>query len=305
MGTPDFAVASLKKLIESKNEISLVITQPDKPKGRGYILTPPPVKKFAIENNLEVFQPKTLKTDETLEKISNINPDVIVVVAYGKILPKNIIDMPKYGCINVHASLLPKYRGAAPIQWAIINGEKKTGVTTMYMDEGLDTGDMLLKEETEILSDETVEELHDKLSYMGANLLIKTLDALISKKIVPQKQQNDQFSYAPMINKNIALINWNKIANEIHNFIRGLKPWPAAYTYLNSKHFKIHKSHPVVFDGQFEPSEVISVNPLIVGCKNNTALELIEVQYEGKKRMNAKEFIKGHKIELKTKLGVK
>ncbi len=302
MGTPDFAAKSLKSLIDSKYDVCAVFTQPDKPKGRGYKLTPSEVKKLALENNIEVFQPAKLKTGEAFDIIKELNPDIIVVVAYGKILPKEIIEFPKYGCINVHGSLLPKYRGAAPIQWSVINGERKTGVTTMYMDEGLDTGDMILKEETDILENETSGELYERLSVLGAKLLIKTIEEIESGSTKREKQDNNNFSYAPMLNKDMALIDWNKSADEIHNLIRGLNPWPIAFSYINGKRVKIYKSCISNLVGKV-PGEVISEKPFVISCGENTAIELLEVQYEGKKRMSSGDFLRGYKIEKNMKLG--
>ena len=302
MGTPDFAAKSLKSLIDSKYDVCAVFTQPDKPKGRGYKLTPSDVKKLALENNIEVFQPAKLKTGEAFDIIKELNPDIIVVVAYGKILPKEIIEFPKYGCINVHGSLLPKYRGAAPIQWSVINGERKTGVTTMYMDEGLDTGDMILKEETDILENETSGELYERLSVLGAKLLIKTIEEIENGSTKREKQDNNNFSYAPMLNKDMALIDWNKSADEIHNLIRGLNPWPIAFSYINGKRVKIYKSCISNLVGKV-PGEVISEKPFVISCGENTAIELLEVQYEGKKRMSSGDFLRGYKIEKNMKLG--
>ena len=241
MGTPDFAVPCLQKLIKNHNVIA-VFSQPDKPVGRKQVLMPTPVKACAIEHNIDVFQPTSLKNDDVSAQIENMNADVIVVVAYGKILPKRILEAAKYGCINVHASLLPKYRGAAPIQWAVINGDKETGVTVMQMDEGLDTGDMLRIEKTEIGENETSEELFNRLSLIGADALIKALDDIekgISKPIPQGKSDN---SYAEKITKALSPIDWNKSAVEVHNLVRGLQTWPCAQTKLNGKNIKIHKS---------------------------------------------------------------
>lgn len=225
MGTPDFAVVSLENLINTgKHQIEGVFTQPDKPKGRGYTVTFSPVKDCAISHNIPVYQPETLKDGKAFEIIKELKPDVIVVAAYGKILPKEILDFPKYGCVNVHGSLLPKYRGAAPIQWSVLNGEKETGVTTMYMSEGLDTGDMLLKESTEIGENETAGHLFDRISEMGAELICKTLDALEKGEITPVKQDDALSSYSPMLSKKICPIDWSKSAKEVHNKIRGLNP---------------------------------------------------------------------------------
>lgn len=302
MGTPDFAIPCLKSLIKSEHNVCGVFTQPDKPKGRGHKVSSPPIKELAVQNEIEVFQPKSLKDDETFSIIKKLNPEIIIVVAYGKILPKNIIDYPKYGCINVHASLLPKYRGAAPIQWCVINGEKRTGVTTMYMDVGLDTGDMLLKSETVISDNETSGELHDKLSLIGAELLIETLEKIKNNTIERKKQNDAESSYSPMISKSLCNIDWNKKADEVHNLIRGLNPWPTASTLLNGKVLKIHKTKVSDVKGT-DPGRVVSISPLIVSCADNTAIEVLEVQMEGKKKMCADEFLRGHKININEMLG--
>ena len=302
MGTPNFAIPCLKALIESENELCGVFTQPDKPKGRGHKVSFSPVKELALKNEIKVFQPKSLKNDEALSIIKNLNPEIIIVVAYGKILPKEIIEYPKYGCVNVHASLLPKYRGAAPIQWCVINGEDRTGVTTMYMDVGLDTGDILLKAETNIDNNETSGELHDRLSIIGANLLIETIEKIKDNTIKREKQNNNESSYSPMLNKSLCNIDWNKKSNEIHNLVRGLNPWPTASTILDSKTLKIHKTKVCNIKGT-EPGEIISTSPLIVSCADNTTLEILEVQLEGKKKMSTDEFLRGHKIDINKKLG--
>ncbi len=303
MGTPDFAVPCLEKLIESGHNVKAVISQTDKPVGRKQILTPPEVKKCALEHGIEVFQPKSLKNDEAFDFIKKVNPEIIVVVAYGKILPKCIIDYPKYGCINVHASLLPMYRGAAPIQWAVLNGDKKTGVTVMQMDEGLDTGDMLLQKETDIEPNETSAELFDRLSQIGANALIECLEDIKNGNIIPKKQPENDCEYAKMITKELCPIDWSKDATQIHNQIRGLQTWPVATTLLNGKTLKIHKS--VVSDAVGKMAgEVIDNNKkLVVSCGNNTAIEILEVQLDGKKRMPVKDFLQGNSIEIDEILG--
>jgi len=300
MGTPEFAVPCLKSLLDAGHDVCAVFTQPDKPKGRGYALTPPPVKELAVQHGIEVFQPITLRTAEAAETVRVLNPEVIVVVAYGKILPKEILDIPALGCINVHASLLPKYRGAAPIQWSVINGDKVTGVTTMYMAEGLDTGDMLLTDKTEIGSDETSGELHDRLSLMGAQLIVKTLHAVENRtaKRIPQTDENT--CYAPMLSKELSRIDWSKQANEIHNLIRGLSPWPTASTIYNDKILKVHRSK--IVDGYTGNVGQIAdlTGPFIVCCGEGTAIELVEVQYEGGKRMGGKDFLRGHPADIGT-----
>lgn len=293
MGTPEFSVPCLKSLIKEGHKISAVYTQSDKPKGRGNKLAMPPVKEVALENNLPVFQPKTLKIEEEYQRIKEINPDVIVVVAYGKILPKNILDIPKYGCINVHASLLPAYRGAGPIQWCVINGEKKTGITTMQMSEGLDTGDMLLKEEVEILPNETSGELHDRLMNIGADLLIRTLNQLDS--ITPEKQDDSVSNYAPMLTKALCPINWEDSATKVHNLVRGLNPWPVATAEFNDKSLKIYETEPIERKGR--PGEILSLNPFIVACGEGAVI-VKSLQREGKKRMASEDFVRGVQIKI-------
>lgn len=303
MGTPEFALPSLEKLIEEKYDICAVFTKPDKPQGRKRIITPPPVKVFAQEHGLQVFQPEKLKIRETYDLIKSLNPDAIVVVAYGKILPKNIIDMPKYGCINVHGSLLPRYRGAAPIQWSIINGDKVTGISTMFIDEGLDTGDILLQSKVSINGDETSEELKKRLSVIGADLLIKTLKELENGTLERIKQDDSQATLSPPLDKITGDIDWQKTAQEIHNLVRGSNPWPIAHTLLRGKNFKIYKSRISTYRSYY-PGKVISTDPLIVGCGNNTSLELLEVQIEGKKRMTASDFSRGYRLTNKTTFGI-
>lgn len=303
MGTPEFALPSLEKLIEENYDICAVFTKPDKPQGRKRIITPPPVKVFAQEHGLQVFQPEKLKIRETYDLIKNLNPDAIVVVAYGKILPKNIIDMPKYGCINVHGSLLPRYRGAAPIQWSIINGDKVTGISTMFMDEGLDTGDILLQSKVSINGDETSEELKKRLSVIGADLLIKTLKELENGTLERIKQDDSQATLSPPLDKITGDIDWQKTAQEIHNLVRGSNPWPIAHTLLRGKNFKIYKTRVSTYRSYY-PGKVISTDPLIVGCGNNTSLELLEVQIEGKKRMTASDFSRGYRLTNKTTFGI-
>lgn len=304
MGTPEFAVPSFRKIIFSKHNIVGAFTQPDKPKGRGYKLSFSAVKEEALKQNIKVYQPPRIKDPEVINIIKGLNPDVIVVVAYGKILPKEIIDFPKYGCINVHASLLPKYRGAAPIQWSIINGEKITGITTMYMNEGLDTGDIILKKSVEIEDNETSNELSNKLSIIGANLLLETLDLINIGELYCIKQNNEDASYAPMINRSLSWIDWNKSAKEIHDLVRGLNSWPSATTKIDGKIFKIHKTK--VYEEKIENEEsgkIISISPFVVSCGYNTLLEIIELQCEGKKRMLSSDFLRGHKLTINTKLG--
>ncbi len=302
MGTPEFAVASLQALIDNKNNVVGVYSQPDKPKGRGHKLQYTPVKEVAVENNIKVFQPTTLKTQEALEEFKALKPDLAVVVAYGKILPKEILEVPTYGCINVHASLLPKYRGAGPIQWSVLNGEKVTGVTTMYMAEGLDTGDMILKSETEIGENETASELHDRLAVIGAELLLDTLK-LIEQGNAPRTPQNDEeSSYAPMLTKELCPIDFNKNAKLVHNQIRGLSTWPCAVTMLDGKRIKVYNSE-VVNGYKGKPGELLDNKKFIVACGDNTAIKFTSVQYEGSKRMNSEDFLRGKQVSTGIILG--
>ena len=299
MGTPDFAVPCLEALCDT-HEVAAVFTQPDKPKGRKYTLTPPPVKVAALERGVRVFQPKTLKDGEALEIIKNIDPDVIAVVAYGKILPKEILDFPKYGCVNVHASLLPKYRGAAPIQWALMCGESESGVTTMQMDEGLDTGDMLMKSAVKIDENETCDKLHDKLSELGAELIVKTLASLEKGEIIPEKQGESPTPYAAMIDRSLCEIDWNASASEVHNKIRAMSPAPAAITTLGGKRVKIFLSE--ISDKTGACGEIVSVDPLTVACKTGSVV-IKELQLEGKKRMTAKSFLAGRPLKTGSRFG--
>ncbi len=303
MGTPEFALPSLENIINSGYEVCAVFTKPDKPQGRKKIITPPPVKVFAESKGIKVFQPEKLKTPETAQILEELSPNLIVVVAYGKILPKNIIEMPKYGCINVHGSLLPKYRGAAPIQWSIINGDTTTGITTMYMNEGLDTGDIILQDKIFINENETSGELKERLAKIGADLLIKTLKELESDNIHPIPQNDDEATLSPPLDKITGDIDWQKSAQEIHNLIRGSNPWPIAHTLLRGKNFKIYKSK-ISTHYSNSPGKVISTNPLVIGCGYHTSLELVEVQIEGKKRMPAEDFARGYRLSNKTILGI-
>ena len=292
MGTPEFAEASLQKLLETDHQIVGVFTQPDKPKGRGYKLVAPPVKELALAHDIPVFQPQKMRDGTALEILQELQPDLIAVVAYGKILPKEILELPRYGCINVHGSLLPKYRGAGPIQWSVINGESVTGVTTMYMGEGLDTGDMILKKETPIGENETYGELHDRLKEIGAQALVETIE-LIEQGKAPREVQDDSLSsYAPMLDKQIARLDFTKDAQTLHNLIRGLSPWPVAHTTVDGKLLKVHRA--VLASGKGQPGEVINSKKFIVACKEG-ALELLEVQLEGGKRMKGEDFLRGRK----------
>lgn len=301
MGTPDFAVPSLQALIDAGHEVCAVYTQPDKPQGRKQVLTAPPVKELALQHGIPVYQPATLKNEEEQEKLRVLAPEVIIVVAYGKLLPKAVLDIPPRGCINVHGSLLPRWRGAAPIQWSVIAGDEKAGVTTMQMAEGLDTGDMLLTYETEIGARETAGKLFDRLAQAGAELLLETLEKLDS--ITPQPQDDSRSCYAHMLDKQMAVIDWAKSAHEIDCLIRGLNPWPVALTTLSGARLKIYAAEPV--SGTGRPGEVLVSDPkkgLVVACGEG-ALALREVQLVGGKRMKSADFLRGHAIETGTILG--
>ena len=316
MGTPDFAEESLRKVYEAGYNIEAVVTNPDRPKGRGMKMIPSPVKIFAEERSLNVLQPqKVRKNTEFIEKIKEINPDVICVVAYGKILPKEILEIPKLGCINVHGSLLPKYRGAAPIQWAVLNGDKKTGITTMYMNEGMDTGDMILKEEVSIGEDETTGELWDRLSKIGGELLVKTLKLIEAGK-APRIKQGEDYTIAPMLDKEMAKIDWeNKTALEIKNLVRGLNPIMGAYTFLNDKKIKfwkikvvsseeLRKDYPEIEEYEFkipgiEYGTVLFSDPkkgLYIKAKEGI-IKVLEIQGENARKMTTEEFLRGNSIE--------
>lgn len=300
MGTPEFAVPCLQKLIDCGHEVTGVFTQPDKPQGRKMILTPPPVKVLAQSNSIKVYQPEKMRDGTALEMLKEANPELVIVVAYGKILPKEILEFPKYGCINIHASLLPLLRGAAPIQWSIINGFAKTGVTSMQMDEGLDTGDMLIKGEIEIGENETAGELHDRLSALGAEILEKTIDALIKGELAPTQQNHEEFTYAPMLSKELSPVDWNMSASEIHNKIRGLSPWPSANTTLGGKKIKLHKSVLAPEKGSKPGEIVVADKRLVVTCGDLNCIEILELQAEGKKSMSAADFLRGNAVEIGT-----
>jgi len=301
MGTPDFAEKSLEAIYNSGHEILAVVTNPDRPKGRGMKMVSSPVKEFAISKNLKIYQPeKVRKNIEFIEEIKKLQPDVICVVAYGKILPKEILDIPKLGCINVHGSLLPKYRGAAPIQWAVINGEEVTGVTTMYMDIGMDTGDMILKEEVSIGEDETTGELWDKLSEVGAKLLVKTLKQ-IEDGTAPRIPQGEDFSMAPMLNKEMSKINWNsQSAQEIKNLVRGLNPIMGTYSYLNDKKIKFWKVDVLPLENEnVENGTILKSNSkdgLYIKAKDGM-IKVLEIQGENSKRMPIQDFLRGNELE--------
>lgn len=301
MGTPDFAVPSLQALIDAGHDVCAVYTQPDKPQGRKQILTAPPVKTLALEHDIPVFQPNTLKNEDEQARLRELAPEVIIVVAYGKLLPKAVLDIPPHGCINVHGSLLPRWRGAAPIQWAVIAGDEMAGVTTMQMAEGLDTGDMLLTYETKVGEKETAGELFDRLAQSGAELLSQTLVKL--DEITPRPQDDAQSCYAHMLDKQMAVIDWSKSAHEIDCLIRGLNPWPIALTTLSGERLKVFAAEKA--NGNGEPGTVLEADPkkgLTVACGEG-ALKLTEIQLVGGKRMKATDFLRGHVIEVGTKLG--
>lgn len=296
MGTPEFAVPCLERLIEDGHNIKGVFTQPDKPKGRGHKMQFPPVKECALAADLPVYQPLKMRDGEALAILEDLNPELIVVVAYGKILPAEILSFPKYGCINIHASVLPAYRGAAPIQWCVLNGESISGVTAMQMDVGLDTGDMLLTKTVPIGENETAGELHDKLSVLGAEVLSETIGLLLDDKLEPVKQNDKLSNYAPMLSKELCPIDWNEPADKVHNKVRGLSPWPVATTKWDEKNVKIHKT---IVSDQYNgvPGEVlVSDNNLIVACGDSTAIEILTLQLEGKKAMSAADFLRGNPI---------
>jgi len=305
MGTPDFAVASLKALNQNGYEVSVVVTQPDRPKGRGRKIIPPPVKSAALCLGYNIIQPTSVKTDEFAEQMAAIKPDLYIVTAFGRILPENILAIPEIGAINLHASLLPKYRGSAPIQWAIINGEKKTGVTTMLMNKGLDTGDILLKDETEILQNDTSFILHDRLAEMGAELLIKTLRTIESDGLKPVPQDDERATYAPLLKKKDGYINWKLPADSIESFIRGVTPWPGAFTFLKDKRLKIFQAIATGNDIAEKPGKVIKAFPgdLIVATGEGT-LSILEIQSASGKRLPVKNFLQGNNIPPGTMLGL-
>jgi methionyl-tRNA formyltransferase len=304
-GTPQFAVPTLERLMVEKHDIELVMTNPDEPKGRGYALKPSAVKETALKAGLDVFQPLKLKEESTVEFLSKSRPDFIVVVAYGHIIPRWMIELPKHGCINLHASLLPKYRGAAPIQWAIIRGESVTGVTTMKIDEGLDTGDILLKREVPIQGEDTTETLTKRLSSVGADLMAETLPKLAAGEIEPQPQDHAQATFAPILKKEDGRIAWSLRAEEIAWRVRGLKPWPGAYTSFRSKNLHIWSAAPVIGQDELEhePGTLLPERgTLRVVCGQGTLLDLLELQLEGRKRMPVRDFLNGVRITAGEKL---
>ena len=304
MGTPDFAVGTLEAIIEAGHEVVLVVTQPDKPKGRSGALQFPPVKECAIAHGIEVFQPTKIRLEENVEYLRKYEADIMVVAAFGQLLPKSILDMPKYGCINVHASLLPKYRGAAPIQWSILNGDAVTGVTIMQMDVGMDTGDMIAKREVEIRADHTGGSLFDELAKVGAQLCVDTMTDIENGTAVRTPQNHEEATHVSMIHKELGCIDWNKSAAEIERYVRGLNPWPSAYTKLDGKTFKIWKTTVLAENSDAKPGHIAKADK---GCllvqTGEGQLSLTEVQLEGKKRMEIDAFLRGYNVEKDALLG--
>lgn len=294
MGTPDFAVPHLARLIDRGHDIAGVFSQPDRPKGRGHKLAPTPVKELAISRGIKVYQPEKLRNGEALATLQELNPELIAVVAYGRILPKEILELPKFGCVNAHASLLPKLRGAAPIQWAVINGDTKTGVTTMYMADGIDTGDMILSKETEIGAEETAGELFERLATMSADMLAETVELIASGKAARHKQDDSLATHAPMLDKKLANLDFDKSPAELCNLIRGLNPSPMAFTRFEGKVVKILAARPNL-DYNGAVGEILDHKRLVVGCKGG-AIELLSVRPEGKKPMSGEEFSRGKRL---------
>ena len=297
MGTPDFAVGTLEALEQAGHEVVLAVTQPDKPQGRKQVLVAPPVKEKALELGIPVFQPKRVRESESLRVLKDYEPELIVVAAFGQILPKELLDLPKYGCINVHASLLPKYRGAAPIQWAILNGDPVTGVTIMQMNEGMDTGDILTVREVPIQPEDTGESLFDKLSVVGAELLVDTLPLIEAGKVQPVKQDEESASHVRMLTKEMGKIDWTKDADALERLVRGMNSWPSAFCRFRQKNLKVWKAQVVSGNKNAKPGEVIEVyKDAIVVQTGKEALKLLEVQMESKKRMAVKDFLLGYQV---------
>lgn len=304
MGTPDFAVGTLEAIIEAGHEVVLVVSQPDKPKGRSGALQHTPVKECALSHGIEVFQPTKIRLEENVEFLRKYDADIFVVAAFGQILPKSILDMPKYGCINVHASILPKYRGAAPIQWAVINGDKLTGVTIQQMDIGVDTGDIIVIKELAIADDETGGGLFDKLAVVGAEACVEALEQITNGTATRTPQNHEEATHVSMISKEFGIIDWNKPAIEIERLIRGLNPWPSAYTKLDGKTFKIWKASVKAENSNQQPGMVCNLTKEGLEVQTGEGvLSLLEVQLEGKKRMDAGSFLRGYQVEIGTLLG--
>lgn len=305
MGTPDFATGTLEEIVKAGHEVAGVVTQPDKPKGRGKTMMPTPVKETALKYNLPVYQPKKVREPEFVELLRSLKPDVMVVAAFGQIITKEILEMPKHGCINVHASLLPAYRGAAPIQWAVINGDKESGVTIMQMDEGIDTGDMIEKAVVPIAEDETGGSLFDKLSHTGAKLCVKVLRDLEEGTAVREKQPEESTTpYAKMIDKKMGEVDWKKSAKEIEQLIRGLNPWPSAYTKVHGKTLKLWKAKVLLETSQMNPGQIVKVTKDSLAVQTGQGmLEIQELQLEGKKRMDTSSFLRGYTLAEGESLG--
>ena len=300
MGTPDFAVPSLKALVEAGYDVAAVFTQPDKPKNRGMKLQPTPVKEYALTQNIPVFQPAKLRDGEAYAVLKDLSPDLIVVAAYGKILPVDILELPPLGCINVHSSLLPKYRGAAPINWAILNGEDESGVTIMYMAEGLDTGDMILQEKTPITLEDTASSLHDRLADMGAELVVKAVSMLAEGSAVRTPQDDALSCYAPMLSKELSVMDWGRTARQLHDQVRGLAPWPSAITQLDGVRCKIWATTLTGETSGKVPGTIVQADKkaLKIVCGDGQVLRIDELQPDGKKRMAATAFLLGHPISI-------
>ena len=305
MGTPDFATGTLEEIVKAGHEVAGVVTQPDKPKGRGKTMMPTPVKETALKYNLPVYQPKKVREPEFVELLRSLKPDVMVVAAFGQIITKEILEMPKHGCINVHASLLPAYRGAAPIQWAVINGDKESGVTIMQMDEGIDTGDMIEKAVVPIAEDETGGSLFDKLSHTGAKLCVKVLRDLEEGTAVREKQPEESTTpYAKMIDKKMGEVDWKKSAKEIEQLIRGLNPWPSAYTKVHGKTLKLWRAKVLLETSQMNPGQIVKVTKDSLAVQTGQGmLEIQELQLEGKKRMDTSSFLRGYTLAEGESLG--
>ncbi|NMB27934.1 MAG: methionyl-tRNA formyltransferase [Tissierellia bacterium] len=304
MGTPEFAVPSLTSLFERGYNISLVVTQKDRPKGRGKKMRPTPIKEKALELGLEVYQPDSINSRESINKLRELSPDCIVVIAFGQVLKREVLDIPQYGCINIHASLLPKYRGAAPINWAIINGEKETGVTIMEIDEGLDTGDMLHYKKIPIMEEDDSESIHDKLSIMGGDLIVETIEGLKDGSVVKLPQDDSLSTYAPMLSKNTGKVDWNNSGIKIKNLVRGLKPWPSAYMVYKGENVKIHKVKVVEKFLKEDNGVVVKVSDegIYVNCEDG-CIVIEELQFPGKKRLHVSEHLRGNQFDSNIRLG--
>ena len=304
MGTPDFAAVSLNALLDAGYDVMAVFTQPDKPKGRGHKLAFSPVKEIAVAHDIPVYQPTTLKNEEIQQVIRDMAPDMIVVVAYGKLLPEAVLNVPPLGCINVHGSLLPKYRGAAPIQWSVLNGDKETGITTMYMAKGMDTGDIILQDVTTISEDETAAELFDRMAVLGAQTLLKTIPMLEAGTAPRIPQDEAEASHVSMLSKDQAQIDFTKTADEVHHFICGMSDWPCAFTAIDGKRLKVYRSHRSTLTSKQSAGSVVeNKKVLTVVCGDGKCVELTEVQYDNGKRMAADAFLRGHSVEIGTVLG--